>query len=68
MLYLQIIFTVLSAVCIAALVPVGAFLGWVWAGICGISAFLFFMLMRLCKQSREANLPPEQPREEEKQE
>ena len=57
MLYLQIIFTVLSAVCIAVLIPVGAFLGWVWAGICGISAFLFFMLMRLCKQSREANEP-----------
>ena len=57
MLYLQVIFTILSAICIAALIPVGAFLGWVWAGVCAISAFLFFMLMRVCKQNRDANEP-----------
>ena len=58
MLSLQVVFTILSAVCIAILIPVGVFLGWVWAGICAISAFPFFMLMLLCKQSRERNAPP----------
>lgn len=67
MLYLQVVFTILSALCIAAIIPVGAFLGWVWAGVCAVSAFLFFMLMRLCKQSRPAD-EPQSPVQEETEE
>ena len=50
---LRILFTVISAVFVAAILPVGTFLGWGWAGGCGLFAVLFFMLMLLCKQSQE---------------
>ena len=50
---LRIIFTILCAICIALLVPLGAIFGWGIAGICLVSAFLFFGLMLLCKQSQE---------------
>ena len=50
---LRILFTVISAVFIAVILPVGALLGWGWAGACGLFAVLFFMLMLLCKQSQE---------------
>lgn len=51
LLTLQILFTILSALCIGAFVPVGAFLGWGWAIGCALLAVLFFGLMLLCKQS-----------------
>ncbi len=50
---LRILFTVISAVFVASILPVGAFLGWGWAGACGLFAVLFFVLMLLCKQSQE---------------
>ena len=50
-LTLQIVFTVLSALCVAAVIPVGALVGWAWAGACGLIALLFFGLTLLCKQS-----------------
>ena len=65
LLKLQITFTILSALCVAALVPVGVFFGWIWLGVCGLCAVLFFMLMKLCKQSRY--LRGEIPEEEETQ-
>ncbi len=52
-LKLRIIFTVLSALCVAAVVPVGAFLGWVWAVLCALGAFLFYLFMRICKVNQE---------------
>ena len=52
-LYLRIIFSILSALCVAALVPLGALVGWAWAGACLLGTFLFFGLTLLCKQSQE---------------
>ena len=51
LLKLQIIFTILCALCLAAFVPIGSFLGWPAAILCGLGAALFFVLMLLCKQS-----------------
>lgn len=51
LLILQILFTILSALCIGAFVPVGVFLGWGWAVCCALLALAFFALMLLCKQS-----------------
>ncbi len=50
--YLQIIFTIISALFIAAFLPVGAFLGWNYAIACGVGAFVFYALMIVCKQAR----------------
>lgn len=46
---LQIIFTVISALFLAALLPAGAFGGWQWALVCVLAALIFFVLMRICK-------------------
>jgi hypothetical protein len=55
MVYLRIIFTILSALCVAAIVPLGAALGWAWVGYSFFGALLFFALMIFCKQSQELN-------------
>ena len=52
LLFLQILFTVLSALCIGAIVPLGIWQGWLWAGGAFLGAILFYVLMLLCKQSR----------------
>ena len=52
LLYLQIIFTIISALFIAAVLPVGAFLGWTYAIICALCAVFFYVAMLLCKQAR----------------
>ncbi|MBO5412248.1 MAG: hypothetical protein J6A38_04145 [Clostridia bacterium] len=64
-LKLRIFFTILSAVCVAAALPVGAVLGFVWAGILALSAFLFYGLMLLCKQNQESSEKSIQPLETE---
>ena len=51
LLILQITFTILSALCVAAFMPIGAFLGWIPAIGVALAAVMFFMLMKLCKQS-----------------
>ena len=51
--YLRIIFTILCAVCIAALIPLGMFLGWAGVGYCFFGAVAYFVLMLLCKQTQE---------------
>lgn len=61
LLYLQIAFTIVAALFIAAAIPVGAFWGWAWALACGFCALLFFGLMLLCKQT----LAMKEPKEEE---
>ena len=58
LLFLQITFTILSAICIAGFMPLGAWLGWGWAIGCALLAGLFFMLMLLCKQSLQMKQCP----------
>jgi len=50
---LRIIFTILSAICIAAVLPVGAFFNLTWAIITALAAFLLYLLMLVCKQAQE---------------
>lgn len=63
----RIIFTILSVLCVAALLPVGSFFGLGWAGLCAVLALLFFGLMMLCKQN-QAIEERKQQREEKKNE
>ena len=51
---LRIVFTILCAICIALVIPVGALWDWMPAIGIGIVALLFFGLMLLCKQAQEA--------------
>lgn len=50
---LRIVFTVISAIFIALVIPVGALHSWTAAILCAMGAFLFFGLMLLCKQKQE---------------
>ena len=56
----RILFSILSAIAVTCVIPFGAFLGWTWAGIAGISAFLFYILMVFCKNNQ-----PQPPAQEE---
>ena len=53
LLYLQIALTILSAICAALVMPLGVWLGLNWAIALALAAVMFFMLMKLCKQTRE---------------
>ena len=53
LLYLQITLTILSAICVALVLPLGVWLGFGWAITLAVAGFAFFMLMKLCKQTRE---------------
>ena len=53
LLYLQIARTILSAICVALVLPLGTWLGFGWAIALALAAVMFFMLMKLCKQTRE---------------
>ena len=53
LLYLQIALTLLSAICVALIMPLGVWLGFPWAIAVALAAVMFFILMKLCKQSRE---------------
>ena len=58
---LRIIFTVLSALCAAAVVPVGTFFGFIGAMICIVAALMFFVIMLGFKNKQEAlENPPEE--------
>jgi fatty acid desaturase len=61
-LKLRVIFTILSAICIAAIFPVGIFWDFVPAVICALAAGLFFFIMLFCKkqQEKQENPPQEQ--------
>ena len=50
---LRIICTIISALFIAAVLPIGAILSWVWAGVCAVGAFIFYFFMLFCKQKQE---------------
>ncbi|MBQ7770077.1 MAG: hypothetical protein IJ373_02705 [Clostridia bacterium] len=50
---LRIIFTILSAICLAAAIPLGIFFDFVGIISAALGAGIFFVLMLLCKQSQE---------------
>lgn len=59
MLVLQIVFTVLAALCLAALIPAGTFGGMPYFLAFAGGAILFFLLMLLCKKIRTKKEPQE---------
>ena len=59
MLVLQIIFTVLAALCLGAILPAGTFGGLTYVFICAGGAGFFFVLMLLCKKIRRKSQPQE---------
>lgn len=56
-LKLRILFTILSAICLAVVIPAGALFGWPWFFIFGGGAVAFFLAMLICKQSQEKQEP-----------
>ena len=56
-LKLRVLFTILAAVCLALILPILTWFGWIGFGACGFAALLFFGLMLLCKQLQEAKEP-----------
>lgn len=50
---LRIIFTILSAICIAGILPIGAIFGFTWAFLAVFGAGLFYLLMMICKKRQE---------------
>ena len=56
---LQIAFTVVSALFLAALLPVWAIFTWKGASVCGVGAGIFFTAMLIVKRANRKNLPSE---------
>ena len=50
---LRIICTIISALCAAAVLPIGAFFDIPWALLCVAAAFLFYLAMLFFKQQQE---------------
>ena len=50
---LRIIFTILSAICVAAVLPIGAFWQFNAAITLAAAAGVFYILMLICKQKQE---------------
>ncbi len=50
---LRIIFTILCALCLLAIAPLGMLFGLEAFLVCGVAAGFFFLLMLLCKQRQE---------------
>ena len=59
MYVLRIVFTILSALCLVALLPAGTFGGMPYFLVCAGGAALFFVLMLLCKRAQEKKAPKE---------
>ncbi|MBQ8658122.1 MAG: hypothetical protein IJ506_03225 [Clostridia bacterium] len=66
-LKLQIIFTILSAIFVAGVFPLGILIDWNAAIVSALAAFLFFSLMYVCKQKNKS-LHPEDYEEPESSE
>ena len=62
-LKLQIIFTILSAICVGCVFPLGIIINWNAAIISALAAFLFFSLMFVCKQKNKELHPEDYPSE-----
>ncbi len=67
-LKLQIVFCILAVAFVAAILPVGTFLGWKAALVFGVGAFLCFGAMNYCKQMHlrrhpEDYIPDKEPTE-----
>ena len=56
-LKLRIIFTILSAICAALVLPVGTWFGLIWAIITAVAAGAFFLVMLIFKQEQEKREP-----------
>ncbi len=52
-LKLRILFTVLAALCVAAVLPAAVWGGGLGFALCALGGVFFFLLMLLCKQSQE---------------
>lgn len=52
-LKLRILFTILSAICLALILPAMAMGGWTYLSIFGGGAVIFFLAMLICKQKQE---------------
>ena len=61
----RIVFTILSAILLASIIPIGTFFGWDYAVFCGVGAFAFFVFMFLCKQAQEKREDKETQEKEE---
>ncbi|MBO5240777.1 MAG: hypothetical protein J6B56_05100 [Clostridia bacterium] len=62
LLWLQITLTILSAICVALVLPLGVWLGFTPAIALALAAVMFFMLMKLCKQTREFREKTDEPK------
>ena len=58
LLFLQIAFIICSALSAAAVLIVGTFINWGYAGLCVLLTLLFLGLSLLCKQSLAMKTPP----------
>ncbi len=58
---LQIIFCILSVLCVAATLLVGVLVSWLYALIAAAAAILFACLMLWCKNGNPFRRPPEEP-------
>ena len=56
-LKLRILFTILSAICLALILPAMAMGGWTYLSIFGGGAVIFFLAMLICKQKQEELAP-----------
>ena len=57
-LKLRVLFTILSALCLAVILPAAAMGGLTYLIIFGGSALAFFLAMLICKQKQEELEPP----------
>jgi hypothetical protein len=62
-LKLRILFTILSALCLAVILPAAALGGLTYLVLFGGGALAFFLAMLICKQKQE-DLEPPKPEEE----
>ena len=58
---LRIVFTVIAALCVAAIFPVGTLLHWIWAVGLAVVAVICACLMLFCKRKMEEREQKENP-------
>ena len=58
---LRIVFTVIAALCVAAIFPVGTLLHWIWAIGLAVVAVICTCLMLFCKRKMEEQEQKENP-------